>query len=131
MLERTLLAGAVFGVLGFGCFAVWISEGRPVAEARNLLVQLFVLFEILHIGNSRSEKTSVFRLNPLGNPILLVGTLAALGVHLAALNTPLLQTLLDVQPVPLRDFLLLGCVASTIVVVMEAHKAWRSRNPLA
>ena len=130
MLERTLLGGAVFGLLGLACFAHWVAEGRPVAEARNLLVQLFVLFEVLHIGNSRSEKTSLFRLNPLGNPILLFGTAAALGVHVAALYTPVLQSLLDVQPVAAGDFFFLFGVASSIIVVMELHKAWRKRHPL-
>ena len=130
MLERTLLAGGVFGLVGLGCFFSWIEEGRSVADARNLLVQLFVLFEILHIGNSRSEVTSIFRLNAFSNPILFFGTLAALAVHIAALYTPVLQSLLDVQPIALRDFVALVGLASSIVVVMEIHKAWRRRRPL-
>jgi magnesium-transporting ATPase (P-type) len=130
MLERTLIAGAVFGLLGLGCFASWIHEGRPVAEARNLLVQLFVLFEILHIGNSRSETTSMFRLHAFGNPILFFGTLGAVTVHVAALYTPFLQSLLDVRPIALDDFVFLVGVASVITVVMEIHKAWRRRHPL-
>jgi magnesium-transporting ATPase (P-type) len=131
MLERTLLAGAVFGILGLGSFAVWIGEGRSLDEARNLLVQLFVLFEILHIGNSRSETTSIFRLNAFSNPILFFGTLGALSIHAIALYTPFLQTLLDVQPVALNDLAVLAATASLIVVVMEIHKAWRRRYPLS
>ncbi len=131
MLERTLLAGAVFGVLGLASFATWIDEGRSVDEARNLLVQLFVLFEVLHIGNSRSETISIFRLNAFSNPILFLGTLTALAVHLTALHTPQLQSLLDVQPVSLDDFWVLVALAFTILVVMELHKAWRRRHPLS
>jgi magnesium-transporting ATPase (P-type) len=130
MLERTLLAGAVFGLLGLACFAGWVSEGRSVADARNLLVQLYVLFEILHIGNSRSEKQSIFRLSPFSNPLLLLGTLAALGVHLAALHTPFFQSLLDVRPIGLEDWRRLLGVAALILVVMELHKVWRRRHPL-
>jgi magnesium-transporting ATPase (P-type) len=130
MLERTLLAGAVFGLLGLACFAGWLSEGRSVADARNLLVQLYVLFEILHIGNSRSEKQSIFRLSPFSNPLLLLGTLTALGVHLAALHTPFFQSLLDVRPLALEEWLRLLGLASLILVVMEIHKVWRRRHPL-
>jgi magnesium-transporting ATPase (P-type) len=130
MLERTLLAGLVFGALGLACFAWWTSQGRPVAEARNLLVQLFVLFEILHIGNSRSETRSVFRLSPLGNPALLLGTLGALGVHLAALYSPFFQSLLEIAPLGLDEWLFLAAAALSIIVVMELHKAWRRRFPL-
>jgi magnesium-transporting ATPase (P-type) len=129
MVERTLLGGAVFGGLGLACFATWIGEGRPVEEARSLLVQLFVLFEILHIGNSRSETISLFRLHPFSNRVLFVGTLAALGVHVTAMYTPWLQSLLDIGPVDLADGVVLLAVASSIVVVMEAHKAFRRRWP--
>jgi magnesium-transporting ATPase (P-type) len=130
MVERTLLGGAVFGGLGLFCFSSWIAEGRSLDEARGLLVQLFVLFEILHIGNSRSEKTSMFRLNPVSNPILLVGTVAALGVHVLAIYTPFLQSLLGLQALVLDDVLRLALIASSIIVVMEIHKEFRRRHPL-
>jgi magnesium-transporting ATPase (P-type) len=96
-----------------------------------LLVQLFVLFEILHIGNSRSETTSIFRLNPFSNPILFIGTLAALGVHVVANYNPFLQSLLDLKPLALHDLLQLVAAASSILVVMEIHKAYRRRHPIS
>jgi magnesium-transporting ATPase (P-type) len=131
MVERTLLGGAVFGLVGIACYSSWLAEGRSLGEARNLLVQLFVLFEVLHIGNSRSEKTSIFRLNPFSNLLLFAGTVLALGVHTLALYTPFLQTLLDVQPVTSSDFIFLVAVASSILLVMEIHKAWRHFRPLS
>jgi magnesium-transporting ATPase (P-type) len=131
MLERTLLGGAVFGLAGLACFAGWIHEGRSLDEARNLLVQLFVLFEVMHIGNSRSETISLFRLNPLSNRVLLLGTLGALAIHVSALYTPFLQRLLDMRPIDLVDLIQLVGLAFTIIVVMELHKAWRRHHPLA
>jgi magnesium-transporting ATPase (P-type) len=130
MIERTLLAGAVFGLVGLVGFWSWLAEGRSVDEARNLLVQLFVLFEILHIGNSRSETRSLFRLSPFANPILLVGTLAAVTVHGLALYTPFFQELLDVQPLRLEEWVSLVAMAASIIVVMEGHKALRKRWPM-
>ena len=130
MIERTLLAGFVFGGIGLAGWLGSIGEGRAVPEARNLMVQLFVLFEIFHIGNSRSESTSLFRLSPRRNPTLLLGTLAAMSVHATALYTPFLQDLLGVAPLALRDWMLLLALAAPVVVVMELHKAWRRRHPL-
>jgi magnesium-transporting ATPase (P-type) len=130
MLERTLLAGVVFGALGLGCFAGWIADGRSTQEARSLLVQLFVLFEIFHIGNSRSETRSILRTSPLGNPFLLLGTLGAVTVHGAALYTPALQTLLGIAPPSAGEWLSLAVLAGSILLVMEAHKWLRSRWPL-
>jgi magnesium-transporting ATPase (P-type) len=132
MIERTLLGGAVFGLIGFAAWLWWMHEGRSVAESRNLMVQLFVLFEIFHIGNSRSERISLFRLSPRRNPILLLGTLAAISVHLAALYLPFTQELLGVAPLGVNEWLTLAALAATIVVVMEAHKLWsRRRGSLA
>jgi magnesium-transporting ATPase (P-type) len=130
MVERTLLGGAVFGLLGLACFASWIHEGRSIDEARSLLVQLFVLFEVMHIGNSRSETISLFRLNPFSNRVLFLGTIAALTVHVTAMYTPFLQKLLDLRPIDPTDLVRLVGVASSIVVVMEIHKAWRRSHPL-
>jgi magnesium-transporting ATPase (P-type) len=130
MVERTLLAGAVFGLLGLGFFASWIAQGRHLGEARNLLVQLFVLFEIFHLGNCRSETRSIFRLPPLGNPVLLAGTLGALAVHLAACYSPTFQELLGIAPPSAKEWLALVGVAASILVVMEVHKWMRRRWPV-
>jgi magnesium-transporting ATPase (P-type) len=129
MIERTVLAGLVFGVIGLAAWTHWLGEGRPVAEARSLLVQLFVVFEILHIGNSRSETISLFRLSPLRNPVLLAGTLGALAVHALALYTPFLSELLEITPPSPREWLGLVGLALPVVAVMELHKAWRRRWP--
>jgi magnesium-transporting ATPase (P-type) len=130
MVERTLLAGAVFGGIGLAAWAWWLAEGRPVAEVRNLLVQLFVLFEIFQIGNARSERISLFRRSPLLNPILFAGTLVAIGVHAIALYTPFFQQLLGIAPLHPREWATLAAMAASIVVVMEVHKWWRRRRPL-
>jgi magnesium-transporting ATPase (P-type) len=95
------------------------------------MVQLFVLFEIFHIGNSRSERVSLFRMSPMRNPVLFMGTLGALGVHFAALYSPFTQRVLGLAPLDLGAWLSLATWAATIVVVMELHKAWRRWRPLA
>jgi magnesium-transporting ATPase (P-type) len=131
MLQRTLLAALVFGVIGLLAWSHWLASGLAIDEARNHLVQLFVLFEIFHIGNARSERISLFRLSPLRNRILFLGTLGALAIHLAALHLPLFQQLLGVQWLPLRTWLGLGLAAGSIVGVMELHKLWLRRREAA
>ncbi len=125
MIERTQVAGAGFGGEGQAAIWGWLAEGRSVEEARSLLVQLFVLFEIFHIGNSRSETRSIFRLSPFSNRLLLLGTLTAIGVHAMALYTPFFQGLLAITPPQPGDWLSLVAMAASIVAVMELHKALR------
>jgi P-type Ca2+ transporter type 2C len=126
MIERTLLAAAVMG--GIGLWLWWTNQGLETADARNLLVQLFVLFEIFHIGNARSERISLFRLNPLRNPVLLGGTATALAVHLAATYIPFFQDVLGVHPISPSEWGYLVLLAMSVVVVMEAHKWWWNRR---
>ncbi len=126
MIERTLLAAVVMSVVGFGAFC-WMVEvvGWTPEGSRNGLLLLMVLFQNLHVGNCRSETRSVFELSPLRSPILLLGTLLALGLHIAAMQIPFMQRVLSIEPVDFTTFATLALAASSILVVMEAHKAWR------
>ena len=84
-----------------------------------------VLFENVQAFNSRSETLSVFLHNPMRNPLLLFGTLAAQLVHIGAMYTPGLNSVLGVQPVSLDLWLVLLGVALALLVIMEAHKLVR------
>jgi len=89
---------------------------------------LMVFFEILHIGNCRSETVSAFRLSPFTSPILLGGTLLALGIHLAAMHLPWTQRLLDVEPLDLGTMAALFGLALSITAALELHKWWWARR---
>jgi magnesium-transporting ATPase (P-type) len=87
-----------------------------------------VLFENVHVLNSRSETQSVFRQPFFGNPLLLFGMLAAQGIHIAAMYTPGLKDVLQVEPVSLLQWATLLCIALVLIVVSEAHKHINKRK---
>jgi hypothetical protein len=89
---------------------------------------LMVLFENIHVFNSRSEIRSAFRHNPLRNPLLLFGTAAAQLVHIAAMYTPWISDVLRIQPISPQHWLELLGLAVTVLVVMELHKAVRRQS---
>lgn len=130
MLERTLLAGIVFGIVSVVCWTAWMEAGMSLGDARNQMVQLFVLFEIFHIGNARSETRSLFALSPLRNPMLFVGTLGAVGLHVAALLTPVGQKILGLAMPTIDEIVLLAALGLSVVVAMELYKAFRYWRPL-
>ncbi|UCE61785.1 MAG: cation transporting ATPase C-terminal domain-containing protein, partial [Phycisphaerales bacterium] len=129
MIERTIIGAVVMGCVAFGVFAWLLSAGWSEASARNTILLLMVLFEIVHIGNCRSETKSAFWLSPLRNPILIAGSALAMLVHVAMMYLPVGRTLLDVEPVkPAVWLALLGC-ALTVIVAIESHKVvWRLRH---
>jgi magnesium-transporting ATPase (P-type) len=131
MLARTAITAAVLGGIGLAAWATWMAGGVALEPARNLMVHLFVLFEIFHIGNARSETRSLFRISPLSNPFLLLGTAAALGVHVLATAVPPLRDVLGLSFPSAREVAVLALAASTVLAALELHKAlvrWHGRE---
>ncbi|MDF1553714.1 MAG: HAD-IC family P-type ATPase [Deferrisomatales bacterium] len=126
MLERVLLSALAMGGAAFAVWAWMLQSGWQEDSARNALLLLMVLFENVQAFNSRSETLSVFRHNPLRNRLLLFGTLAAQLVHIGALYTPGLNTVLGLFPVSLALWANLLVMALVLLAVMELHKlVWK------
>lgn len=129
MIERVILTAVVMGGMAFVLYAWLLSQGYTMEEARNGTLLLMVLFENIHVFNSRSETRSAFRQNPLRNPVLLFGTVAAQLVHIGAMYTPWLSDVLGIQPVSPQHWLELLGLALSILVVMEIQKKlWQLRR---
>jgi len=128
MMERVVISAMVIGSMAFAVYQwLLLSRGFSLDEARNGTLLLMVLFENIHVFNSRSETRSVFLHSPLRNPLLLFGTAAAQLVHIGAMYTPGLRDVLGIQPVSLQHWLELLWLALSVLVVMELHKWLRLR----
>lgn len=125
MIERVVISALVIGTVAFLVFQWLVTRGFSLDEARNGTLLLMVLFENVHVFNCRSEVRSVFRHNPIGNPILLVGTAIAQLVHIGAMYTPWISDVLHIQPVTPQHWLELLGLALSVLIVMELHKAIR------
>jgi len=125
MIERVVLSALVIGSVAFLLFQWLLERGFSLDEARNGTLMLMVLFENIHVFNSRSESLSTFRHNPMRNPLLLFGTLAAQLIHIGAMYTPWISDILDIQPITPQHWMELLGLALTVLVAMELHKAIR------
>ena len=130
MLQRIVISALVMGVAAFVVFRIWLGESTAavgnhaaaVAGARNATLLLMVLFENAHLANCRSETRSAFAIPLWKSPLLLVGTLTALAVHVLAMHWPPAQSLLGTASVSGRDWLVLVPLAATILPAIELHK---------
>ncbi len=127
--ERILLTGVVMSAGTLALFRWELDHGASSGLAQTTALTTMVLFQVVHIGNSRAERQSLFRLSPFSNPFLFVSTVAALAVHVAALYFPPTQSLLGFEPLPLAGWLRIVPIAATIVVAIELHKRWRRSPP--
>lgn len=134
MIERTIVAAIIMGLGSFILFWWLLPAGATEADvvaARNSLLLLLVLFENFHVANCRSETKSVFSVSLFKSPVLLMGTLAAFVIHVAAMFIPVTQKLLGTSPISFERGLLLGTIAFSIIPAMELHKwLWSIRHPL-
>lgn len=129
MIERTVVAASVIGTIGFTSFTWMIQNGWAETEARNVLLLMMVLFENFHIGNCRSETKSAFQFSPLRSPILLLGAVTALLIHVSVMHVPIMQTILEANPVSPTAWLIVTALAVTIVPALELHKwSWALRH---
>lgn len=127
MIERVVVSAVVIGCLAFLLFQFLLSTGASIEQARNETLLLMVLFENIHVFNSRSETLSAFRHNPFRNPILLIGTAAAQLIHIGAMYTPWINDVLQIQPVAFMRWLELLGIAMIVLVAMEIHKVMKTR----
>lgn len=125
MIERVIVSALVIGVTAFIVFQYLLSQGYDLDAARNGTLLLMVLFENIHVFNSRSETRSVFKHNPLRNHFLLFGTLAAQLIHIGAMYTPWISDVLRIHPVSLDYWFDMLLISITVLIVMEVHKLLR------
>jgi magnesium-transporting ATPase (P-type) len=127
--ERTAIAGLVMAAGTLALFRWELDRGGSLGRAQTVALTTMVVFMAFHVGNARSETTSLFRISPLSNPFLFAATVVAVGVHVSSLYLPPTQFVLRVEPIDVAAWLRIVPVALTIVVVIEAHKYLRRRYP--
>ncbi|HMB53814.1 MAG TPA: HAD-IC family P-type ATPase, partial [Thermoanaerobaculia bacterium] len=123
--ERTALVGAVMAAGTLFLFLVERAAGTSLEEARTIALTTMVVFQVIHVGNCRSERHSLFAKSPFANPLLFAGTAAALALHVGALYFEPTQVALRVEPLDLATWAKIFAVALSVAVAVELHKRLR------
>jgi Ca2+-transporting ATPase len=131
LIQRTILVALLISAGVVYAFVHALNMGASLEKARTIAVTTMVFFQFFQAFNSRSELQSLFRMNPLGNPFLFFGTIAAFLAHLAAIYTPALQWVFRMEPLVPMDWLHIGILSLTVVVAVEFDKWLRRRKILA
>ena len=130
MWERTALVGIVMAAGALFMFRWQLDRDGSLVAAQSVALTTLVLSNVFQAGNARSVSRSLFTISPLANPFLLWATIGALVLHVSALYLPPTQEVLGVEPISLTAWLLAIAVASTILMTVELHKAFRRRHPI-
>jgi len=122
IIEHVLVNGTVMGLLAFTTFFYLIKMETDLQNARNMTLMLMVLFGNIHVLSSRSEKKSLFSLPLFSNPFLILAVPIAQLIHIGAMYTPVLNNVLQIQPITAVQWVGLSFVAFTLLFAEEIHK---------
>jgi magnesium-transporting ATPase (P-type) len=125
--ERTVIAALVMAAGTLLMFHVTLAEAG-IEEARSVALTTMVVFQALHVGNSRSETLSAFAKSPVSNRFLFIGTVGALALHAAALYVPFTQQALHLTPIGAWSWVEIFAVALSVIVAVELHKLARKHR---
>ncbi|MFP5319976.1 MAG: cation-translocating P-type ATPase [Acidimicrobiia bacterium] len=128
--ERALIAGLVMAAGTLALFRWELDRTGSLERAQTVALTTMVVYMAFHVGNARSESTSLFRLSPFSNRFLFVATVTALAVHVASLYLPPTQYVLRVEPIEMAAWMRIVAVAASILVAMELHKLIRRRDTI-
>jgi len=123
MVQQTLTSGLTIGIVVFG-FWYWLNNYTDMNEthARDLVLLLMVFMQNLHVFNCRSERVSAFKVPLKRNLILVIGVLAAQGIHILSMQIPFMQSILKIEPITFKEWLYVLVLAIPILVSMEIFK---------
>lgn len=130
MWERTALVGVVMAAGALFMFHWQLGQDDSLVAAQSVALATLVLFNVFQVGNARSQDRSLFTLSPWSNPFLFWASLGALTLHVCAMYLPPFQHVLGIEPISAEAWIRALFVAATILVVVEAHKAFRRHRPL-
>ena len=128
MVKETLISACTIGLIAFATWYWLLSSGWEETSARNMVILLMVLLENVHVLNCRSEYQSAFKIPLRANPLLIIGIIAAQGIHILSMYIPVMQDLLGIVPVSLEQWGILLGISCLILVVMEIFKFFSSRT---
>jgi Ca2+-transporting ATPase len=131
LIERTIVVALIISAGVVYEFIHALNQGLSVEKARTIAVTTMVFFQFFQAWNSRSEMQSIFTMEPLGNPFLFFGTIAAFLAQLAAIYLPAMQWIFRMEPIMASEWLRIGIMSLTVVIVVEIDKWLRRRHILA
>ncbi|PIR58673.1 MAG: hypothetical protein COU69_04560 [Candidatus Pacebacteria bacterium CG10_big_fil_rev_8_21_14_0_10_56_10] len=122
--EILLLIALISIVTGGSLLAIFalLQPQLGTAAARSIVFATLSLNSLLYVFSSRSLRRSVIHDPPWRNPWLIVASLVGLLLTLAGLYVPVLQTILDTEPLATTGWLIVISLSLGAIFLIEAVK---------
>jgi magnesium-transporting ATPase (P-type) len=124
---RIVLVGMLLLAGAFGLFALALQRGLPLAEARIVAANVFVMGEVFYLFNCRSLTRSALAVPPFSNPWIWWGVGSMLVLQLGFTYLPVMNRLFGTAPIALSAWLEILAFATVLTLVVDGDKALRAR----
>jgi Ca2+-transporting ATPase len=115
-------------LVSLGVFLWALKSGRTPIEAQCLCFVTLVSVELFNCFNCRSEKLSLFRMNPLGNKWLLAAVAFSWAIAVAIVYAPFLQGSFHTYPMSLQDWGIVLLAGVSVLIPVEITKLIMTRR---
>ncbi len=127
LVQRIVLVGILMLAGAFGLFEWAVRQGRDLAEARTIAVNVFVMMEIFYLFNCRSLTQPFWRLGWFSNPWVWAGAGSTLALQLAFTYLPALQRLFGTAAIAAADWIPIVLCGTVVMAVIGIEKRLRRR----
>jgi Ca2+-transporting ATPase len=114
LMSLTMMVGTLF--IFKGIFQT------DLVKAQTMSLAVLAVFQWFNAWNCKSEKKSIFELNPFTNKFLVASTGIVVALQLLAVYNPFMQKILHTTALGWNDLVLIVVVAFSIVIVEEIRK---------
>ena len=111
-----------------GVFLWALNSGRTPIEAQCLCFVTLVSVELFNCFNCRSEKLSLFRMDPLGNKWLLAAVAFSWAITVAIVYVPFLQGPFHTYAMSLQDWVIVVLAGVSVLIPVEITKLIMARR---
>lgn len=124
-----LLVGTLIGAIALGIGIIYFQPQAP--EDKRWQTMIFTTLAFLQIGQalaSRSSQESIFKLGLRSNPTMTLLIFITIGLQLAVLYIPFLDSFFEVVPLSPTNLLICFLLGSGAFVGIEIEKIFRRRR---
>ncbi|AMW05649.1 cation-translocating P-type ATPase [Gemmatimonas phototrophica] len=118
--QHAVWVGLLMAALALGTQAWAIRTGH--GHWQTMTFTVLTVSQLTHVLAIRSERTSLFRLGLLSNPLLLLAVGASLGLQLAIIYVPVLNSLFRTEPLSAGELVLCLAVSTVVLLAVELEK---------
>jgi len=127
LLWRILLVSTLLLAGAFGLFLLYLERGAPLAEARTVACNVFVMVETAYLFSCRSLTRPLWRMAPFDNGWVWGGAGSMLLLQLGFTYLPVMNRTFQTAPIGLTAWVEILTVATLATVVVEISK-YRQRR---